>query len=216
MNTIFSIARQYGSGGKEIGKILSQQLDIPFYDKELITMAADESGISEEVFQQADERASSSLLYSLMMGSYTLGNCSDLNGDLPVSDNLFLIQANLMKKLAAQGPCVIVGRCADFILHNNKNLFRVFIHADRFARMDRVVQEYGIEPEKAAQYLVKKDRQRANYYSFYTNRKWGDPDNYDLMLDSSTFSAEKAAELILNAAESREKSPGSGGEAFTA
>lgn len=206
INTIFAISRQYGSAGHEIGQKLAQELDIPFYDKELIAIAAKESGVSEKLFESADEKASSSLIYSLMMGSYTFGTRDDLNGDMPINDKLFLIQSEIMDKAAQQGPCVIVGRCADYVLRKYSRLFSVFIHADRFSRMDRVVKQYGIEPEIAAEYLVKKDKQRANYYNFYTNQKWDDFDNYDLTVDSSSIGIEHAVKLIETAAEMKERS----------
>ena len=201
MNTVFSIARQYGSGGLEVGRRLAKALDIPFYDKELIALAAKESGVSAELFEKADEKASSSLIYSLMVGNYTFGSHSDLNGDLPINDKLFIVQAGIIEKAAQQGPCVIVGRCADYVLRSYQNLFSVFIHADKFERMDRVVQEYNIAPEKAAESLVKKDNQRANYYNFYTGRKWDAFSNYDLTIDSSPVGIDQAVDLIRNAAE---------------
>jgi len=202
INTIFAISRQYGSGGHEIGQRLAQKLDIPFYSKEQIAAAARENGV---LLQNADEHASPSLIYSLLMGSYTFGNRNDLNGDMPINDKLFLIQSDIMQKAAEQGPCVIVGRCADYVLRNHKNLFRVFIYADKFTRMDRIVKEYGIEPKQAAEYLVKKDKQRANYYNFYTNQRWDDLSNYDLAIDSSMFDMDQVVSLLLNAAEMKER-----------
>ncbi|NLJ31394.1 MAG: cytidylate kinase-like family protein [Clostridiales bacterium] len=202
--TIFTIGRQYGSAGREIGKRLAQSLDIPFYDKALIALAAKESGLSEKVLQNADEKASGSLLYSLIMGNYTFGSLPEISENLPVNDRLFSIQSDLIKKAAEKGPCVIVGRCADDILRENPHLFSVFIFADKFSRMDRIVDQYGIEPEKAAEFLVKKDKQRANYYNFYTNKKWGGVENYHLSLDSSSVGIDGAVDLIRRAGEWKE------------
>ena len=185
--SIITIARQYGSGGHEIGEKLAKKLGIPFYDKELIAMAAKKSGYSEEVFEKVDERATNSLLYSLIMGNYTLGGHMAVPNDTPINDKLFLIQADIIKQAALEGPCVIVGRCGDYILRDFTNVFHVFIYADKLSRMDRAVKQYGIDPNKAADILAKKDKQRANYYNFYANRKWGAPENYDLIINSSTY-----------------------------
>ena len=198
---IIAIARQYGSGGRKIGQKVAKDLNLPFYDKELIALAAQESGISKELFEKADEKASNSLLYSLIMGSYTFGNHVDPAIEMPINDKLFIIQSDIITKAAQEGPCVIVGRCADYVLRECKNVFNVFIYADKFARMDRIVEEYGINPEKAAADVVKKDKQRANYYNFYTNKKWGDLENYHLAIDSSAVGIDNASELIKAAAE---------------
>jgi CMP/dCMP kinase len=197
---IISIARQYGSGGRKIGQQLAKDLNLPFYDKELIALAAQESGISVELFEKANEKASSSLLYSLVMGSYTFGNHIELNSATPINDKLFVIQSNIIKRAAQEGPCVIVGRCADYVLREYKNILKVFVHADQLTRMDTVVMEYGVKPEAAAEFLAKKDKQRANYYNFYTNKRWDNLENYDLTIDSSVIGIEKAVELIKSAA----------------
>jgi len=199
VKTIITIARQYGSGGREIGQKLAKELDIPFYDKELIALSAKENGLDEKMFEKKDERASSSLLYSLMIGNYTFGSHVSSNNDIPINDMLFLIQTDIIKKLAKEGPCVIVGRCADYVLRDESDIFNIFIHTDKLNRMDRVMHEYDVAPEKAADYLVKKDKQRANYYNFYTNKKWGDLENYHLTLDSAATNINGAVELIKSA-----------------
>lgn len=199
--TVITIARQYGSGGREIGEMLAKKLGVPYYDKELIALAAKKSGLSEEVFRQADERATSSLLYSLVMGTYGFGGGVAGMNDMPINDKLFLIQADIIRKAAEKGACVIVGRCADYVLRERKNCLRVFIHADRDSRMRRAVEKYGIDPAKVSDFLTKKDKQRANYYNFYTNKKWDSMQNYDLTIDSSVFTSEQAVELIIRAAE---------------
>ena len=199
--TVITIARQYGSGGREIGEMLAKKLGVPYYDKELIALAAKKSGLSEEVFRQADERATSSLLYSLVMGTYGFGGGVAGMNDMPINDKLFLIQPDIIRKAAEKGACVIVGRCADYVLRERKNCLRVFIHADRDSRMRRAVEKYGIDPAKVSDFLTKKDKQRANYYNFYTNKKWDSMQNYDLTIDSSVFTSEQAVELIIRAAE---------------
>lgn len=199
--TVITIARQYGSGGREIGEMLAQKLGVPYYDKELIALAAKKSGLSEEVFRQADERATSSLLYSLVMGTYGFGGGVAGMNDMPINDKLFLIQADIIRKAAEKGACVIVGRCADYVLRERKDCLKVFIHADRDSRLRRAVEKYGIDPAKVSDFLTKKDKQRANYYNFYTNKKWDSMQNYNLIIDSSVFTSEQAVELIIRAAE---------------
>ena len=198
--TVITIARQYGSGGREIGEMLAKKLEIPYYDKELIALAAKKSGLAEEVFRQADERATSTLVYSLVMGTYGFGGGMAGVNEMPINDKLFLIQAEIIRKAAAEGPCVIVGRCADYILREHTDCLRVFIHADRDSRLRRAVEKYGVDPAKVSDFLTKKDKQRANYYNFYTNKKWDALQNYDLTLDSSVFTPEQAVELIIKAA----------------
>lgn len=197
---IITISRQYGSGGSEIGESLAKRLQISYYDKKLISLAAQKSGISEKAFLNADEQASNSFLYSLMMGTYAVGN-QPSSLDMPINDRLFLLQSNLIKKAADDGPCVIVGRCADYILHERKNCFHVFIHANKEYRIKRAIEKYGIDSHKASDYVRKKDKQRANYYDFYTNQKWDSLENYHLVLDSSVFSTDAAVDLIIRAAE---------------
>lgn len=194
---IISISRQFGSGGREIGQKLAEDLNIPFYDKKRIAIVAQQSGISSELFEKANEKAGSSLLYSLAMGSRAFGS-SILPDGTTINDRLFSIQTDIIKN-AAENPCVFVGRCADYVLREYKNLFRVFIRADESFRKERAVREYGIKPEEATEFLMKKDRQRAKYYSCYMQKQWGDSDNYHLVLDSSLFGICGSVELIKSA-----------------
>ena len=201
MLPVITIARQYGSGGHEVGEKLAQKLGVPFFDKALIAMAAKQSGISPEVFERADEKATSSLLYSMVMGSgYSFGSRVPGLGDMPINDKLFLIQSDIIKKAAEEGPCVIIGRCADYILREHLNCFHVFIHADKDARVKRIVSKELCEEKKAPDFVTKKDKQRANYYNFYSNNRWDDLNNYDLTINTSRFSIEQAVNLIAEAA----------------
>ena len=133
MLPVITIARQYGSGGHEVGEKVAKKLGLPFYDKALIAMATKKSGISEEVFVDADEKAASSLLYSMVMGSYAFGARVPSINEMPINDKLFIIQSDIIKKAAAEGPCVIIGRCADYILREHENCLNVFVHADKAA-----------------------------------------------------------------------------------
>lgn len=193
---IITITRQYGSGGHDIGKALSERLGIPFYDKELISLAAKESGISPEVFENVDEKATNSLLYSLSLGLYNYGNGFSSMGDLPVNDKLYILQHKIIKSLADEGPCVFVGRCADYVLKDHQNLAKIYIYADIDVRTKRAVERQSIDPARAKQAVLKADKNRANYYSFYSGKKWGLADNYDLCINSTRLSIEQAVDII--------------------
>ena len=195
---IITITRQYGSGGHDIGKLLSERLGIPFYDKELISLAAKKSGVSPEVFAQADERMSNSLLYTLSTGLYNYGNGFSAMGDLPMNDRLYILQHKIIKEKAEKEVFVVVGRCADYILKEYDNVVRVFVYADLDVRARRAVERQDIEASRARQAVSKVDKNRANYDSFYSGQKWGAPENYDLCLNSTKLSVEQAADLIID------------------
>ena len=188
-----------------MGEKLSKRLNLPFYDKELIALAAKKSGLSEEVFADADEKATSSLLYSMVMGSYAFGARVPGINEMPINDKLFIIQSDIIKKAAAEGPCVIVGRCADYILREHPNCLNVFVHADKAARIKRIVGLNYCEEKKAPDFVTKKDKQRANYYNFYSNNRWDDLQNYDLTIDTSRFTIDQAIEMIIDAAKLLDK-----------
>ncbi|MBR2109355.1 MAG: cytidylate kinase-like family protein [Ruminococcus sp.] len=192
---IITIARQFGSGGREIGEELAKALGIKCYDKELISLAARESGVDPEVFNSVDEKATNSLLYSLSMGLYSFGN--SYSGDsLPVNDRLYLLQHKIIKQIASEGPCVIVGRCADYVLRDKKNIVRLFICADMDYRIERAVEVKGIKKEKAAQVIHKTDKLRANYYNFYSGMKWGEPENYDLSVNRTKLTVQQTVSVV--------------------
>ncbi len=193
---VITIGRQFGSGGRAIGQKLAKKLNIPFYDKELISIAAKESGIHPEVFNNVDETAANSLLYSLSMGMYSFGNGPLAMGDLPINDKLYILQHQIIKDLAQKGPCVIVGRCADYVLKDNPHCINIFIYADMEYRKKRAVVVHNIEERRAETIINKTDKTRANYYSFYSGQKWGVTQNYDLCIDSSKLSDEQIVELI--------------------
>lgn len=186
---VVTIGRQYGSGGKIIGEKLAKALGVPFYDKELLTEAARKSGICQEMFESNDEKPTSSLLYSLVMGTYS--------GDsLPLNHKLFLAQFDAIRSLADKGSCVIIGRCADYALEDYKNVINVFIHAKMEDRIDRAVAQYGIDINKAEDIIIKTDKKRASYYNFYSSKKWGNVDNYDITVDSSVLGIDDTVKLL--------------------
>lgn len=200
---VITIGRQFGSGGRSIGEKLSQKLGIAFYDKELISLAAKESGISPEVFHDVDEKAANSLLYSLSMGMYGFGSGFSAMGDLPVNDKLYLLQHRIIKEIAEKESCVIVGRCADFVLRENPNCVNIFIYADMAYRKEQSVKKHGIDAARAEHIINKTDKSRANYYSFYSGQKWGMASNYDLCINSSKMDEDKIVDLIIEYVKNR-------------
>ncbi len=197
-NKIVTITRQYGSGGHDIGKALASKLEIPFYDKELISLAAKESGVCPEVFERVDEKATNSLLYSMSLGLYNYGNGFSNMGDLPINDKLYILQHKIIKELADKGTFVVVGRCADYVLRDNPNLVKVYIYADLDVRVKRSIEKQKIDPARAKQAVIKADKNRANYYSFYSGKKWGLAENYDLCINSTNLTTEQAVDIIIN------------------
>lgn len=196
-DTIITIGRQCGSGGREVGIALSKELEIPYYDKELLKRAAKESGLCEEVFEKFDEKPTSSLLYSIVMDPYSLGISA--NGiDMPINHKVFLAAFDTIKKVADEGPCVMIGRCADYALSDYKNVVNFFLFAPLEERIKRVSERMGITPEKAKDYIQKTEKQRASYYNYYTTKKWGATTSYNFCLDTSILGIDGTVELIKN------------------
>lgn len=198
MNKVITIGRQYGSGGREIGKKLAQHYEIPFYDNELITRAAKESGFAEEAFEKAEDKATHSLLYSLAMGINVYGNQDFGFAGLSLDDRIFLAQSDVIRKVAQEGPCVIVGRCADYVLREYANVVNLFISASMDFRLQRAIHEYRIEESKAADFILKNDKRRGNYYSYHVGEKWTNLTNYDLVIRSDIGGIDRAVETICN------------------
>lgn len=199
-NHIITISRQYGSGGRFIGKLLAEKLGIPLYDNELITLAAQKSGYSETIFENVEKTSTHSLLYSLSMFGTTAGVYG-----LPLADKVFIVQSEIIKKVAAEGSCVIVGRCADYILKDEQNIIDVFIHSDIENRIKRAVTYYDLLPEKAKEAIVKTDKRRASYYNYYTGLRWGDANNYEISLYSDKIGIENCVDILYKFVTSIEK-----------
>lgn len=193
---IITIARQFGSGGREIGEALSKELGVKCYDKELISIAAKESGIDPEIFDSVDEKATNSLLYSLSMGLYSFSSSYNNSNQLPVNDRLYLLQHKIIKQLASESPCIFVGRCADYVLRERKDLVRIFIYADKEYRVKRAVELKGVKESKAEQTVAKTDKSRANYYNFYSGKKWGLAENYDLCINRTKLTTGQVVDAI--------------------
>lgn len=194
---IITIARQFGSGGRKIGEALSKRLGIKCYDKELISIAAKESGIDPEIFNNVDEKATNSLLYSLSMGLYSFSTSYN-SGQLPVNDRLYLLQHKIIKQLASNEPCIFVGRCADYVLKDRADIVKLYIYADKDYRIKRAIETKGIKESKAEQTVTKTDKSRANYYNFYSGKKWGLTENYDLCINRTNLTDEQVVDIVVN------------------
>lgn len=195
--TVITIGRQFGSGGRAIGKQVAQALGIPFYDKELIKQMAKESGLSHEILDDYDEKPTNSFLYSLSLGAYTYGNSLTGIPEMPMSDKIFVIQSDVIKNIAKQGSCVIVGRCAESILKDVVPCLSVFIHTDFDSRIKRVSEYEKISHDEAAEQIRKTDKKRASYHNYYSDLKWGAATSYDLCINSK-IGIENAAKLIVD------------------
>lgn len=198
MKKVITISRQYGSGGREIGRKLAEQLNIPFYDNEIISRAAKETGFSEAAFETVEDKATNSLLYSIAMGMNVFTNQDMGFAGLSLDDRIFLAQSNVIRKVADEGPCVIVGRCADYILKDLDNVIHIFISADLDYRIQRSIQVDNLDENHAAETVAKKDKSRANYYRYHAGERWDNLFNYDLVLRSDLIGIDKAVECIKN------------------
>ena len=196
MNTIITIGRQFGSGGREIGETLAKELGIPFYDRDLLTRAAKESGFCEEMIKVHDERPTNSFLYNLVMDTYSFGYNSAAMVDMPMSQKVFLAQFDAIRKIADEGPCVIVGRCADYALAEYDNCLNIFIHGNEKCKIERIMKKYELPLQTAKDMIVKKDKQRQSYYNYYSSKKWGRADSYDLSINSSVLGVDGSVKLI--------------------
>ena len=203
-NIVITIGRQFGSGGRYVGRLLAEKLGIPFYDKELLSEAAKNSGICEEIFEEHDEKPTRSLLFSLVTGMQHHMDTGSFYMDMPLNHKIFLAQFDAIRRIAEEGSCVIVGRCADYVLRENPDAISVFVKADIPSKIERAVKYYGIEQDKAEDRIRKADKQRASYYNYYATATWGDVDNYDLVVDTGVLGVEGAAELIARFIELRD------------
>lgn len=193
--TIITIGRQCGSGGHEIGLKLAERLGIPYYDKELLHLAAQKSGLAPENFDLYDEVPTSSLLYSLSLGNYGL---APHQYDMPLHQKIFLAQFETIQELADKGEsCIILGRCADYALAKREQVVTVFVRAEPKARVQRLLAQYSdLNEKKAADQMVKTDKRRANYHNFYAETRWGSSESYDLVVDSLKLGIDNTVELI--------------------
>jgi len=193
--SVITISREYGSGGRQIGELLAKELDIPFYDKEIIQMAAEKSGMSAGFIEKSDESIPNTFLHNLKYSAYSSYDSISYY-DTPVTDKVFLAQSSVIKELAAQGSCVIVGRCASYILRNESNLVRVFIRGMLEDRIRRAVEQYDLPQQNATDRIRRIDKSRINYYKYYTSRQWGNIENYDMIVNTSFTGIDGAVAVI--------------------
>ena len=198
-NCVITIGRQFGSGGRYVGRMLAEKLGIPFYDKELLSEAAKQSGICEEIFEDHDEKPTRSLLFNLVTGMQVHGDAGSYYMDMPLNHKIFLAQFDAIRSIADKGPCVIVGRCADHVLRDFSNRFDFFIHGSIEDRVKRIQScgDYEIEGKTPQAALEKMDKQRSTYYNYYTGKVWGKCDHYDLCINAGRLGVEYSTDIIL-------------------
>ncbi len=204
--TIITIARQYGSSGRVIGRKLAEQLKIRYYDREILRLASNESGIDEELFFKADEKLKQSFFNLIARKKYKESWISPDSDEFTSDDNLFHFQAKIIRGLAEKESCVIIGRCADYILRDCPDVVRVYVHAPFEARLKAVLELSPLSEEEARKQMEKTDRLREEYYSYYTGgRCWHSADNYDLCLDTSRLDVDACVELLVQYMQMRRK-----------
>ena len=194
INSVITISRQYGSGGRFIAKKLAEKLGIPYYDNELITMAAKESGYAENIFEKAEQMSSHSFLYSVSM----FGTAAGVYG-LPLSDKVFLVQSDIIKKCAEQGPCVIVGRCADYVLREYPNAINFYLYSDLESKIDRFKKYYnedGKNDKEIKDEIIRRDKKRGAYYNYYTTQRWGEIENYHLSIHTDSVGIDGCVDIL--------------------
>ncbi len=197
---IITIGRQYGSGGREVAKKLAESMNYSFYDKELLAEASRESGICQEVMENYDEKQEKRSFFSMMSGGFQ-GRMDPVGMylEMPLNHRIFLAQFDTIRKIADKGPCVIVGRCADYVLRDHENVLNVFVKASMPERIRRITELYSLDPMKAEETIRKADKQRATYYNYYATGNWGSAENYHLCLDTGVLGVNGAVELIRRA-----------------
>lgn len=196
-NIVITIARQYGSGGRTVGKMVAKSLNIPFYDREILRIASDLSGISEQLFAQADEKLKGSHLFNIQKTVYDGSLIPPDSDDYTSTKNLFNFQAKVIKGLAETESCVIVGRCADFILKDYENAMSVFVYADDEFNYQRAMERNSMTEAEMRRFIAKRNKYRGDYYKHYTGNEWWDARNYDLCLNSAKLGFDKCEEAIL-------------------
>lgn len=201
---IITIGRQFGSGGHEIGEKLAKKLGIKFYDKELIKLIAKQSGLCEKVLESYDEKPTNSLLYSIVMDIYP----SVMYTGPTIDQQIYQANYDTIRRLADGEPCVIVGRCADYILRDHPELVSVFVHANCDFRAARIAEEYKLPDAKVRDLLVKTDKKRANYYNFQSEKQWGAASSYNLCIESSEVGIDGAVDLIMDYINYKKKAKG--------
>lgn len=194
---VITIAREYGSGGRTIGRLLAEELGIPFYDRQLLRMASDDSGINEALFAKADEKLKSTMLWKAFRKSYSGEPIPPDSEDFVSNDNLFQLQSKVIRELAMQESCVIIGRCADYILRDMEHVLKIYVHAPMESCMERTREFHpNLSDAELRRQIQKIDKRRAAYYEHFTGKNWKDADNYDLCFNSSQFTWDQCVNLV--------------------
>ena len=199
MNQIVTIGREFGSGGKTIGMKVAERLGVKCYDKELLSMASKESGMCTEVFETHDEKPINSFFYSLVADTGSTGRGFNNFVEMPLNQKVFLAQFDTIQNIARKESCVIVGRCADYALESFPGVLKVFICGDMEDKVRRISERFSLSKDKAMDLLTKTDKKRANYYNYYSNKRWGVASTYDLCLNSTVLGEEGCVEMIVRA-----------------
>lgn len=194
-NLVITISREFGSGGHEIGRQVAERLGINFYDREIVLKAAENSGLSEDYIEQEEQKITNSMLFNLSVGTYSGKSFQ------AVSDQIYIAQSRAIREYADEGSCVIVGRCADYILRDDAFCLNVYIHADKFFKLNRIMQKYDLEQTDAEKLIKEMDRRRSRHYRFYTSQEWGKIGNYHLCVNSGKLGIEQSVNLIVDLAE---------------
>lgn len=196
-NIVITIARQYGSGGRTIGEMLADRLKVHYYDKELMKLASDDSGINEALFVNADEKLKNSRLFRIAKNAYSGELIPPESDDFTSTDNLFNYQAKIIRRLAQEESCVIIGRCADYVLKEYDNVLSVFVHAPMDFCIEQASKKHSMSKKEIERHIQKTDKHRAEYYKYHTGCDWTDARNYDLCLDSSKLGFDRCVEEII-------------------
>ena len=204
-NLVITIGRDCGSAGRLIGQKLAADLGVKCYDKELLTLAAKNSGLCEELFKTHDEKPTSSFLYSLVMDTYSLGYNTSAYMDMPINHKIFLAQFDTIKKLAEEESCVIVGRCADYALADYPNTVSVFICGDEEDKIHHLMERHNVDEAKAKDIMIKTDKRRASYYNYYSSKRWGSCKSYDMCISSSAVGYDGAVDIIKEFAKKKQE-----------
>ena len=204
-NLVITIGRECGSAGRLIGQKLAADLGVKCYDKELLTLAAKNSGLCEELFKTHDEKPTSSFLYSLVMDTYSLGYNTSAYMDMPINHKIFLAQFDTIKKLAEEESCVIVGRCADYALADYPNTVSVFICGDEEDKIRHLMERHNVDEAKAKDIMIKTDKRRASYYNYYSSKRWGSCKSYGMCISSSAVGYDGAVDIIKEFAKKKQE-----------
>lgn len=195
---VVTISREFGSGGRIIGSMVAEKLGVPFYDRKIIEMSAEKAGLAVSFVENTEQKIKNKFLHNLAFGGYHMG--ADLGSmQLSLPDKLFIATCEIIRSLADEGPCVIVGRCADYVLKDRKDVIDIFVYSDDAHKIDRAINEYGIAPDKAEAEVKRTNKHRANHYDYYTERTWGEKSNYHLCLNSGFLGIENTVDIIVDA-----------------